>query len=237
MKTRFLLPALAAVLLCSAAVPAAHAAANGFTPGSFQLAADDSATDDSSLNDMFKGDRGGERGEKWKAEMEKMKDMSPEEREAHKQELMADKKKKMEERISQLPPEQQDEARKRMEEFEAKRKAMHDELMALPPEERAKRMKEMGQQMRGQNDGKRMERMKENWGKASPEEKQAFCARVSGRCADMMNTPDGGGDAKAAGRGGRGGGGMLCEKAKTLCADSQDSGNAASGNGNGGGKK
>jgi hypothetical protein len=214
-----ILPALAAALLCSAAAHAAPALDNAQVPSAALYIADDApppppggdeARPPRNLADMWdhkRGERGpgGGKGhrEEWKAQMEKMKDMSPEEREAYKEKFMAEKRAKMEERISKLPPEKQEEARKRMAEFEAKRKQMHDELMALPPEEREARMKEMSKEFFEKNREKHTEKFKERWDKASDEDKAAFCAKAKDHCTGGDDEP------------------YLCQQSATVCGGAE----------------
>jgi hypothetical protein len=88
--------------------------------------------------------------DKCKAKHEAMKNMSPEEREAHIAEKKAEMKAKMEERIASLPAEEQDAARTKMAEHiaereahHAERKANHEKMASMSEEERAAFKKEL----------------------------------------------------------------------------------------------
>ena len=88
--------------------------------------------------------------EKCKAKHEAMKNMTPEEREAHITEKKAEMKAKMEERIASLPAEEQEAARTKMaqhiaerEAQHAERKANHEKMASMSEEERAVFKKEL----------------------------------------------------------------------------------------------
>lgn len=84
----------------------------------------------------------------WREDREKMKSMSPQEREKFMAERQAARQAKIEEYINSLPPEEQGAARDKMGEMEARRSQLRQELMALPPEERRARMKELREERR-----------------------------------------------------------------------------------------
>ncbi|MCB9990781.1 MAG: hypothetical protein H6867_05310 [Rhodospirillales bacterium] len=98
-----------------------------------------------------------------------------------------DKREKMQERIERMPPEQQEQARQRIEEMQQKREALREELESLPPEERKARMEELREQFESEH-AQRREKLKqkfeERWDHASEEERASFCENARSRCAD-----------------------------------------------------
>lgn len=132
MKSLMLTSVAAALLLAAAPVAAQDAAAAGAPP----------------VAEIEHKGPHGDRAEKWREDHKRMKDMSPEEREAFIEKRRADRRAKMEARINALPPEEQAAARDKMIEMEARREAMHQELMAMPPEERRAKMKEIQAKMK-----------------------------------------------------------------------------------------
>ncbi len=142
---------------------------------------------------------GGEgRAEKWKEEREKVKAMSPEEREKFMEARHAERRAKMEERIKEMPPEKQEEARAKMAEFDARREKMREELMALPPEEREAKMEEMHEKMKEEHKARRAEAVEKTWEESSAEERKAFCDAAATKCGDGEDS-------------------VVCAKAKTAC--------------------
>ncbi|MBU0800912.1 MAG: DUF3106 domain-containing protein [Alphaproteobacteria bacterium] len=194
MTSRFILPVLAVLLLTTAPVLAQDASAE--TPRAEKSLAD--------MWDKKYGDKkhDGEKGERraaWKADKEKMKDMTPEQRHEFMESRAAERKAEMMAEIEKMPPEKQEEARKKMAEFEAKREAVRKELMGLPPEERAARMEELHKEMKEKHKGDREAKFKKRWNDASAEDRAAFCARSVEKCTGGEDEP------------------RLCVKAKDLC--------------------
>lgn len=98
-----------------------------------------------------------------------------------------DKIRKMEEKIRTMPPEQQDEARRKLERVRQEHEALRRELAELPPEKRKARMEEMKAQHESERAEKRAEfhrKFKEHWDGASESERADFCAGARERCAD-----------------------------------------------------
>jgi len=97
----------------------------------------------------------------------------------------AEKRQKMKERIESLPPEQQEEARRRLQEMQEKRRKLAEELKNLPPEEREARMAALREQFREQREKQREEfrqKFQERWEDASAEERAEFCDNARERC-------------------------------------------------------
>jgi TolA-binding protein len=111
------------------------------------------------------------------------------------EEFTGDRHERMRNKFESLPPEKQEELRK-------KREEIREELRGLSPEDRQKRMEEMRQEFSQKHEEARKERMKkmdERWDEAPPEKKEMFCEHVNKKCAED--------------------GGFACDAAKSRCGE------------------
>lgn len=95
------------------------------------------------------------------------------------------------ERAEQMPPEQREEALRRLEEMEEKRRHIRQELESLPPEERKARMEDLREELHEKHEERReyfREKFQEKWNSASPDERAEFCANARQRCAEGGNS-------------------------------------------------
>ncbi|GEM_PF-2852203 len=98
-----------------------------------------------------------------------------------------EKHERMQERIEQMPPEQREEAQRRLDEMEAKHRRIKEELEALPPEERKARMEELREEFNEAGEDRKeefREKFRQKWDSASPDERADFCGNARARCAE-----------------------------------------------------
>lgn len=91
----------------------------------------------------------------------------------------------MREKFENLPPEEQQKVRERVQEHRARREEMKEKLMAMPPEERKEKMKELRERFGQDHEAfrkERKEKFEERWKNATPEQKEKFCGSVRHKC-------------------------------------------------------